>query len=53
MRDFGVSVVKQRRSNDDISLFPPPETRITNGDHLLVQGPYDTLKELTEYATPV
>ena len=46
MRRHGLGVVKRRPRDGEINLFPSPETRIEEGDSLLVQGPFDVLAEL-------
>lgn len=51
MARHGVSIVKLRRGPSEAALFPPPATTIHEGDSLLVQGPYEVLRRLAEYAT--
>jgi Trk K+ transport system NAD-binding subunit len=43
---YGFSVVRHRPADGEAKLFPPPATRLTRGDELLVQGPFETLIEL-------
>ena len=33
-------------------LFPPPQTRLETGDRLMVQGPFDALRNMPELADP-
>ena len=49
--DLGFSVVEQRPRNDQGRLFPPPETRLSVGDEVFVQGPYEKLARLRKTAT--
>lgn len=41
----GVGVVEHRPRGGAVKLFPPVETKIENGDELLVQGVFETLHE--------
>ena len=54
MREFAVSIVRRHRDDESPDeIFPSPETRIGDGDHLFVQGQYDVLRKLSDYAVPV
>jgi len=49
MREYGVTIVKRRRGDAEPQLFPPPEAALTADDRLLVQGPYDHLRRLSDF----
>lgn len=40
---FGFSVVRHRPRSGSASVFPNPQTRLSPGDELLIQGPFDAL----------
>lgn len=46
MRDWNVGVLERRPEGGEPQLMPPPNTRLLEGDELLVQGRYETLNEL-------
>lgn len=49
MADHGVGVVEQKSRAGAVRLFPPPETRVEDGDELLVQGLFDTFARLKPF----
>lgn len=53
LRDYGFSVVERRRPRAEPELFPPPETRLAQGEELLVQGPFEMLLKLQERSAAV
>ena len=46
--EHGFGVVERRSRQDAGRLFPTPETRLLDGDEILVQGPFDKLAKLKE-----
>ena len=44
MRDYGIGIVERKAKGGASRLFPPPETRIDEGDVLLVQGAFDVIE---------
>lgn len=43
LSEYGFSVIEQRRPDGVAKLFPPPTTRLTANDQLVVQGAYARL----------
>ncbi|MGD8450442.1 MAG: NAD-binding protein [Phycisphaerae bacterium] len=46
MVEYGVGVVQRTPRGGTVQLMPPPDTRLVDGDELLVQGTYEVLSEL-------
>ena len=46
MVDYGVGIVERRPRDGEPRLMPPPDTRLHEGDQLLVQGAFEVLSEL-------
>ncbi len=44
----GVSVVERTPAGEPKRLFPPPETRLAQGDELLLQGEFGTIMKLKQ-----
>jgi Trk K+ transport system NAD-binding subunit len=44
--ELGFGVAQHRLSSGETRVFPPPETVLSPGDEVLVQGPYDELVAL-------
>ena len=49
---LGFNVVEIRSANGTNRLFPPPDARLSDGDQLLVQGPYEALRKLEKKLKP-
>ncbi len=50
MTECGFVVIKHRAKDEMVTMFPPPDTRLQDGDRLVVQGPFDTLSQLRKTA---
>ncbi len=46
LREYGFGIVERRPATGAPQLFPPPETRLDDGDELVVQGAYEALMKL-------
>jgi len=46
LTEKGFSVVSREPKSGAVQLFPAPDTTLMPGDHLLVQGPYERLRDL-------
>lgn len=46
LTEKGFTVVSREPQRGAAQLFPPPDAMLAAGDHLLVQGPYERLREL-------
>lgn len=46
MVEFGFGVAERRPKDGSPRLFPPPDTRLVEGDEILVQGPFKDLQAL-------
>ena len=53
MVDFGFGVAERRPTGAKPRLFPPPDTRLLEGDEILVQGPFKELQSLKRKALSV
>ena len=48
---YGFGVVKQKSTEDKVSLFPSSDTLLEAGDRLVVQGPFQALAKLRRRST--
>jgi Trk K+ transport system NAD-binding subunit len=48
---YGFGVVDHRPTQGKVRLFPPPNTRLSPGDQLVVQGPFEALTALKKQAS--
>lgn len=47
----GVSVIERRARDEAGKLFPPPDTLLSSGDEILVQGAFERLQQLSKRRT--
>jgi len=53
LSDLGFSVVSRRAGAERPQMFPPPDTRLGEGDRLVVQGSFQAVKALRAKAADV
>lgn len=46
LETYGFGIVEHHPQNGPPRLYPPPSTRLRDGDRLIVQGPYEALEQL-------
>jgi len=46
IQEYGVGVIERRTEGEPARLMPPPDTRLGEGDRLLVQGTFEVLNDL-------